>query len=69
MLASVASNAWCIGCGCNNAYNSCVEAFENNNEQTYQNNGDGSYTVLQNYGECKDSRRACHGTGISIQIF
>lgn len=68
-LVSSVSNALCIGCGCSQAYKACVEAFENNNENPYLDNGHGTYTVLQNYGECKDSRRDCHGSGIRIELF
>jgi len=67
-FVSSVSKALCIGCGCSKAYKACVEAFENNDENIYRDNGDGTWTVLQTYAECKQSRRDCHGNGIRIEL-
>jgi hypothetical protein len=61
LMSNVGVYAWCIGCGCEKAYKSCVQKAESVDNAW-------EHLSTQTVEECKVTRKECHGTGIHIEL-
>jgi hypothetical protein len=64
MLSFQNAYSLCIGCGCQKAYNNCLDGGGADWCSQWPQNYTG--TALENC--CKDKRNDCHGTGFTIRI-